>query len=187
MNVLDNEFLIVDDDVKLTPVIIPVICGADKIFKREGLKSRVTSGLRTSRDQLDTIVKYCKRYNIDAEFPEILTCGINDKIDFGQSGKIYTWARAWSKLLEIGVIINPPFPAKCLFDYWRDGRNKKGQMIGHSPHYYGNAFDNGGGLDHDITNELVCWEIAKREKLPGFKFALPERKNNCVHIDCVPI
>jgi hypothetical protein len=175
----ETNFLIVKPEVKLTPTIAFVIKGIDKYFEEAGLKAFVTSGERTSVDQLNTIRKYCDRYGVDKEFPEVKTCGVNDKID-----KYYVWQKAWSRLLEKGVIINPPMPASCLFDYIRNGVNKKGQIINHSPHYYGRAFDIGGGLDHDISNELPIVEKAFKERLRGMRGYLPERMNNCLHIDC---
>jgi hypothetical protein len=182
----NNKWLIVNVSVRLTDTIIPVIIGMDKYFEEEGVRAHVTSGQRTSQDQLDTIVKYARRYNVDKEFPEILTCGLNDTIDFGEGKKLFTWQRAWSRLLNIDVIINPPRPAKCLFDYFRDGINKKGMTIGYSPHFGGSAFDIGGGIDHDITNELKVVEYAfKDKKIRGLRGYLKERKNNCIHIDCV--
>ena len=183
----NNKWLIVNVGVRLTDTIMPVIIAMDKYFEEEGIRAHVTSGERTSQDQLDIIRKYSKRYEVDKEFPEILTCGVNDTIDFGeQNGKRFTWQRAWSRLLNIGVIINPPRPAKPLFDYFRNGVNKKGIIINYSPHFFGKAFDIGGGVDHDIANELRVVEIVfKDKKIAGFKGYLPERKNNCVHIDVV--
>ena len=180
---LDTEWLIVKPEVRLNPTLIRTIVAMDVEFKRSGLKAYVTSGERTSEDQLNTIIKYIKRYKVDAEFPEILTCGVNDIIDLGHT-KIYKWQRGWSKLLNIGVIINPPKPAKCLFDYIRDGVNKKGKVIGYSPHFWGKAYDIGGGTDHDISNELPVVQACMRKKIEGMKGYLPERKNNCIHIDC---
>ena len=183
---INNKFLIVKPDVRLTPTIIPVIKALDVFFEKAGLKAYVTSGERTSQDQLDIIRMYSKRFGVDKEFPEIRNCGVLSMITMG-TGKVFTWQRAWSRLLNIGVIINPPLPAKALFDYFRDGVNKKGTQIGYSPHYYGHAFDIGGGLDHDITNELHVVEVAFASKMiKGFKGFLPERKNNCVHVDCIP-
>ena len=180
MSYKDNKWLMVNQNVRMTPIIEPVIIGMDKLFERFKLIAYVTSGERSSEDQLNTIIKYCKRYKIDAEFPEVLTCKFNDKV-----GDLYVWQKAWSRLLNKGVIINPPMPAKCLFDYFRNGSNKKGQLIGHSPHYFKRAFDIGGGLDHDISNELEVVKTALAEHLPGMVGYLPERKNNCVHIDCL--
>jgi hypothetical protein len=181
----DNKWLIVNPGVKMTPAIEPGVIRLDKFFEEAQLRAHITSGLRDSVDQLNTILKYCKRYKIDTEFPEILTCKFNDKLL--KEPSLFAWQRPWSKLLNIGVIINPPLPAACLYDYINaDGVNKKGRIIGHSPHYWGKAADCGGGVDHDITNELVVIEKAlASKKIPGMKGIVKERKNNCVHIDFV--
>jgi hypothetical protein len=186
MELIDkNKYLIVNVGVRLTPVMIPVILGMEVFFEEEGVIAHITSGERTSQDQLDIIVKYAKRYDVDKEFPEILTCGIYDTIEINDNKRLFTWQRPWSRLLNKNVIINPPRPAICLFDYWRNGINKKGSLIGLSPHFYGMAYDIGGGTDHDITNELKCVKRAFESKtIPGFKGYLPERNNNCIHIDC---
>lgn len=186
MSAYDNKFLLVgkNSGVRLTPIIEPVIIALDKYFEAANLTARVTSGERTSGDQLTIIRKYSTTYKVDKEFPEILTCGVMDKIDF-QGKKIFSWQQAWSKLLSINIIVNPPLPAACLFDYIRDGVNKKGQIINHSPHYYGKAFDIGGGLDHDPTNELAVIKTAMFDKLKGLKGYLLERKQNCLHVDCI--
>lgn len=185
MDVFQNEWLVVRKKplVRLTPHIEPVIFVLDGYFKAANLKATVTSGERTSGDQLTIIRNYANTFKVDQEFKEIVTCGVMDKIDFG-SEKIYTWQRAWSRLLNIGVIINPPLDAKPLFDYIRNGVNKKGVMIGKSPHYYGKSFDIGGGIDHDPSNELSVVKKAINDKIPGLRGYLLERKNNCLHIDC---
>lgn len=179
MNVYDNTNLIVKSSVRLTPHIIPVILRMDAEFKAAGVIAYVTSGQRTAGDQLNTIVRYCIRYGVDKEYPEVIDCIAEDR----ESG-LFTWQKAWSRLLNLGVIINPPYPAKVLMDYWRNGVNKKGDLIGHSPHYFGLAFDIGGGLDHDISNELAVVKKAYAKGLEGLKGFLPERKNNCIHCDC---
>lgn len=191
MNVYDNKNLIVKPSVRLTPHITPVIALLDAEFKAAGFIAYVTSGQRTSGDQLNTIIQYCVRYGVDKEFPEIMECTAEEKNSEG----LFVWQKAWSRLLNIGVIINPPYPAKVLFDYVRDilvggvwkKTNKKGMIIGHSPHYFGLAFDIGGGTDHDIANELAVVKKAYEKKLPGLKGYLPERKNNCVHCDCLKV
>lgn len=184
-DVTKNTHLIVKTGVRLTDDIVPVIVAMDEYFKEANLTAYVTSGERNSQDQLDIIRMYTKRYAVDEEFPEIKTCNVSQKIDFGEGKKIFTWQRAWSRLLNKNIIVNPPFPATVLFDYFRNGVNKKGQEIGYSPHYYGKAFDIGGGIDHDIVNELAVVEKAvKEKKIPGMKGFLAERNNNCVHIDC---
>lgn len=182
-----NKFLKVKLGVVLNETIEPRIVDLDKYFEEANLVAYVTSGERSSQDQLDTIRKYCVRYGVDTEFAEIKTCGVLDKIDFGEGKKLFTWQRAWSRLLNKGVIINPPLPAEVLFDYIRNGINKKGTIIGHSPHYYGRAFDIGGGFDHDITNEVKVIQAAIAGGIKGIKGYLPERMNNCLHIDCEPM
>lgn len=187
MGVEANKFLIVKRGVKLTPTIIPVIIALDKKFEEAGLKAYVTSGERTSEDQLTIIKKYAERYKqVQEEFPEIKTAQVLTKITLPDGIKVFSWQRAWSRLLSMSVIINPPVPANAMFDYIRNGVNKKGQQIGYSPHYYGKAFDVGGGLDHDITNELKVIEAAFKEGIAGFKGYLAERANNAIHCDCVP-
>lgn len=183
MDVFKNEWLQVRQGVRLTPHIEPVILKLDAYFKEANLKATVTSGERTSGDQLSIIRKYSAQFKVDQEFPEIKTCGVLDKIDFGDGKKIFTWQRAWSRLLNQNIIVNPPLDAACLFDYIREGVNKKGQVIGKSPHYYGKAFDIGGGIDHDPTNELEVIKKALADKLPGLKGYLLERKQNCLHCD----
>lgn len=178
MNVKDNKFLIVLPKVRLTPHIIPVIVRLDPYFERAQLKAFVTSGQRSSMDQLNTIIKYAKRHGVDKEFPEVL-----EALPAQKNGKEYVWQRAWSRLLNIGVIINPPFPAVALYDYIRGKENRKGKLIGHSPHYFGYAFDIGGGVDHNIDNEMAVIKQAWDERVEGLKGYLPERKNNCIHVD----
>ena len=180
MSAYDNKFLLVgkQSGVRLTPIIEPVIIALDKYFEEANLKASVTSGERTSGDQLRIIRNYAEKYGVSKEFPEILTCGVLDR----DEDKLFKWQKAWSRLLNIDIIVNPPLPAVCLFDYIRNGVNKKGQQIGASPHYYGKAFDIGGGFDHDPTNEL---EVIKKAmgKVKGLKGYLLERKQNCLHID----
>lgn len=177
-----NKFLKVKEGVRLNPDLDAAVVELEKDFAEAGLVAWVTSGERTSEDQLDTIRSYAKRNGVEKEFPEILTCGVDDKIDFGHE-KIYTWQRAWSRLLNIGVIINPPKPSKALFDYIRDGVNKKGQTINYSPHYYGRAVDIGGGTDRSPSNEAEVVKKAIARRAPGIKGIVLEPKNNCCHVD----
>ncbi len=185
MTAYENKWLTVGvkSGVRLTPIIEPVIIALDPFFEKANLKASVTSGERTSGDQLTIIRKYATAYGVAKEFPEVLTCGVLDKIEV-DGKKIFAWQQAWSKLLNTNIIVNPPVPAACLFDYIRNGVNKKGQVINHSPHYYGKAFDIGGGIDHDPSNELTVI-IAALGKVKGLKGYLLERKQNCLHVDCV--
>lgn len=187
MNAEDNKFLRVKNkSVLLNEIIEPVIVYLDKYFEAANLKATVTSGERTSECQLDIIRQYAIRYKVDEEYPDILDCSVLGKT-IVDGVKYFAWQHAWSRLLNLGVIINPPLPAKCLFDYWRGSVNKKGTIIGYSPHYWGKAFDIGGGLDHDISNEIEVVQKALNDKVQGLKGYLAERKNNCVHVDCYPV
>jgi hypothetical protein len=179
----NNIWLTVKEGVKLNELLDDAAVELEKDFAAAKLKARITSGERDSDDQLNTVQTYARRYGIEKEFPEILTCGVNDKINLGRE-TIYTWQRAWSRLLNIGVIVNPPKPAKCLFDYWKDGVNKKGQEIGYSPHWYGKGLDIGGGSDYTPVNEAEVVKKAIARKAPFIRSYLLEPKNNCCHVNC---
>lgn len=178
----NNKYLRVKEGVRLNDDLDSAAVELEKDFAEAGVFAWITSGERTSEDQLDTVRKYAIRYGVEKEFPEILTCRLDDKIDFGHE-KIYTWQRAWSRLLNIGVIVNPPKPAKALFDYIRNGVNKKGHEIGYSPHWYKKAMDIGGGEDRDTSNEVAVVKKALARKAPYIKGYLNEPKNNCCHVD----
>lgn len=185
----ENRFLKVHKLVILTPVIEPVIIALDKYFENEGKVAYVTSGKRDAVSQLSIIRGYLAKTGLDKQYPDAMTCQLNDKKQFGTK-IVYVWQPAWSALLNKNVIINPPAAAECLMDYFRDGKNKKGQIIQPSPHFKGTAFDIGGsvdGIDGNVVSELNIIQKAWNNKLPGLKGFLPERNNNCVHCDCVDI
>jgi len=96
---------------------------------------------------------------------------------------VYGWQLGWSKLLNIGVIVNPPYPAKVLLDYYRRGskENRKGTVIGVSPHFKGTAFDIRGGKNLQEKSDVIKNSMGKVAGLKGY---LIEPKNNCVHVDC---
>lgn len=185
MKASENKFLIIKSGVILTPVIEPVICALDKIFEAFNIKALITSGLRTPHDQLIIIRGYLLNKGLKDQFPEAFQHDENGRMQTKEYGEIYTWQLAWSKLLNVGVIINPPAPAVCLLDYIRSGINKKGQTIYGSPHFKGTAFDIGGGAN-GIADELPPIKKALADKLPGLVDYLPERENNAIHCDCKP-
>ena len=136
-------------------------------------KQICTSGVRDAADQIRIIRKYLTKKGLNKTYPEAMICGIDDKV-----ADQYVWQMAWSNLLNIGVIVNPPRAAVVLMDYIRGGGNKKGQTIQPSPHMRGDetaCFDLSG---------LSAVPIAKRLKEEGkIRNYLPERENNCLHID----
>lgn len=177
-----NKWLIVRPDVKLTERIDPVITALDPEFKAAQLIAHVTSGMRSSQDQLELIRKYAILKGVAREFPRINSATLYGKMMYGGQ-TVYMWQPAWSRLLNIGMIINPPLPAVCLFDYFRNGVNKKGFTIGRTPHASGSCFDVGGGPD-GVEGEFAVLK-ASLERIPGMRGILLEHDNNCVHVDCV--
>lgn len=180
MTAKDNKWLVVNPGVVLTPTIEPVIIALDEYFGRHQLKAFVTSGLRDADDQLRVIRSYLVKKGLNTKYQNAMLCKVTDK----ESDGTYVWQMAWSNLLNVGVIINPPIAAKCLMNYVRNGVNKKGSTIGQTPHASGTAFNVGGG-NNGIMDELaVLNEALKEKKIPGLKSFLAERENNALHVDC---
>jgi len=176
-----NKNLIVRHHVVLNDNLDMVIAALDPYF--EGTKGYVTSGIRTKEDQLDIICKYALLKGIDHEFPAILLSRVDSHTMF-QGKSVYSWQGAWSRLLNRGIIINPPLPAAPLFDYYSGSGNKKGILIGQSPHMRGTAFDIGGG-SNGIDDELKVLRIAIPE-IPKIRNIKVERDNNAIHVDIFP-
>ena len=143
----------------------------------------VTSAVRTSQSQLNIIRKYAKSKNV-IYLNEIVE-DINKKIFIPVLNReVYSWQRTWSKLLNLNIIINPPFESEVLEDYWKlvDGKNvnKKGDKIKGSPHILGKAFDVSGKLH--IKETYACLDTAMRSGI-GITNILVERENNAIHND----
>ena len=186
MKSTSNQNLTVNKSVVLTDVIDAVITALDPYFIAAGVKGRVTSGLRDAENQLNIIRGYLAKTGLDKKYPDAITKGLKEKIEF--EGKIvFAWQPGWSALLNAGVIINPPVQAELLMDYIVNGENRKGKIYNATPHMNGNCFDIGGGEDGDISNELVAVNKALADKLPGLKSIVIERKNNCIHCNCIKI
>ena len=176
---MQNKWLIVRPGVVLTDIIDPVIAALDVYF--DGRHAYVTSGLRTKEGQLAVIQQYAKLKGVVKEFPATLTATVDGKTMY-EDRSVFSWQPAWSRLLEMGVIVNPPVAAAPLFDYVRGGVNKKGIVIMPSPHIRGTAFDIGGGSD-GIEDERAIIALAVGA-VPGLIRVVPERENNALHIDC---
>jgi len=165
------NYIVIKPGVVLNDIQRNKLQALDVEFK--GFPQTVTSGVRQAADQIRIIRKYLVAKGLNKDYPEAMVCGIDDKI-----AEQYVWQMAWSNLLNIGVIINPPRAAVVLMDYIRGGGNKKGQTIQPSPHMRGDetaCFDLSG---------LSAVPIAKRLKEEGkIRNYLPERENNCLHID----
>ena len=182
---MNNKFLLIKDSVILTEHITPVIERLDPFFAAHNLTAWVTSGLRRPEDQLRIIRNELNRRQISGEYQDAFR-DIGEKTEY-EGEEVYAWQPAWSRLLNLGFIVNPPYPAKVLMDYYRPGstENRKGKIIGDSPHTRGTAFDIGGGKD-GVVNEAIVMEQAMGN-VKGLKGYLIERNNNAIHVDCVPI
>ena len=188
MNAHDNKFLRVKPGVVLTPVIEPTIVDLEQDFAAAGIVAWVTSGKRGPEDQLRIIREALLKRKMDNIYPDTFKCGITDKVSYN-GRMIFGWQLGWSALLNAGFVVNPPFEAEALLDYYRPGSrtNSKGRMIGQSPHLKGTAFDIGGGSDGIsgiTTNELSVMKKALARKAKGLKGYLPEHANNAIHCDC---
>lgn len=172
-------------EVKKTPSITRAVELIEPYF--DGEPSEVTSGLRTINDQMKIIITKLIRHRLDTEYPEF-------KLHLGSSADfkvpvnddiLYWWQRSWSKLLNIGDIVNPPIPAACLFDYVRPGsqENRKGKVIQESPHAHGLAFDIGGGKSLLEKSKRVMKAIQDKECF--IKSTLIETVNNAIHLDVI--
>lgn len=191
MKASENKFLKVAEGVVLTATIEPVIVALDKYFEAANHVAYVSSGLRNPTSQLNAIRKYLRVNGLDQKYPIAMACMVEERITWG-GRDLYAWQPAWSKLLNIGVIINPPMKAEVLFDYYhpKDPKtNRKGKMINGSPHFVGKAFDIGGKMGEDVTikDELPIIERAFKDRVPGMVGYLPEHGNNCIHVDCVKV
>lgn len=173
--------IFIKNGVVLTEHIKPVIEALDPFFVDARITAWITSGLRSPEDQLRIIRNELKRRSISADYP-----GAFEDATYKKDG-VYGWQWGWSKLLSVGFVVNPPYPAVVLMDYFRPGstENRKGKLIGDSPHTRGTAFDLSGGFN-GVTDEAQVIEKAMG-KVVGLKGYLIERNQNCVHVDCNPI
>lgn len=174
--------LIYKDGVRKTPAITRTVDLLESYF--EDFSAEVTSGLRTHQEQINIISEKMKRHGIYKDFPEF-DLHLGSSVDFSvdvDDQIIYFWQRGWSKCLNIGDIVNPPLPAKCLYDYFRPGdtENKKGQVIEISPHQRGLAFDISGGSNLTEVCKRVMHAYQKGDCF--ILNYLQERINNACHV-----
>lgn len=181
---LSNTHLVVNRSVELTEHIDPVIADLDIYFSSENLHARVTSGKRNPESQLRIIRTALVNNRLADHYQEAFE-DINSRTIW-EGKDVYSWQPGWSKLLNIGFIVNPPLPAVCLMDYYRPGSttNRKGQVINPSPHFNGTAFDISGGADGIGREAAVIAKAFGEKKVRGLRGYLLERNQNCVHVDC---
>ena len=171
-----NKYLKLRQGVDLTDVIDSRIALLDSYF--QDYPCEVTSGLRTAQHQLDLIIQKCSNHGFPIP---------NASLDNPDS-----WLNGWGKLLTVGEMINPPYPAKAPFDYVKPNGEKRsaGNLIGISNHMQGHAFDIGGfnqelkqSRDLMKVQEIVS-EADKKEGNIIIAGMLLEPVNGALHIDC---
>jgi hypothetical protein len=173
--------------VESTPVIDAVLAELEPFAAEAGVKMVITSGLRDPQDQLRVIAGYAAEHGVS--FPEFDANDPHKKVRLADGRDVYAWQRTWSRLLFIGIVINPPLAAECLEDYIRpNGENMKGKLLQGSVHGNGKAFDEqaDGNLkdaQDEVPKKIAVLEKAKAAgvKIKGWKV---ERKNNAIHVDC---
>jgi hypothetical protein len=89
--------------------------------------------------------------------------------------------------LNRGVIVSPPLDAEVLFDYVKNGVNKRGQIIPATSHRLGTEFDIGGrgGENQTVDDEVEVVRFAMADNPGiGIREIKVERLQNCLHIGC---
>lgn len=140
----------------------------------------VTSGVRGPEKQLSIIGKFAAIKGV--KFSEYLVGNIYDKVTLAGVGEVYRWQQTWSRLLALGVIVNPPVAAACLEDYTHPSKGlvKAGTLIQASPHTRGTALDFSGANNIDRVVAVLSTAKAGGAEI---KNILIERENDCVHVD----
>jgi hypothetical protein len=135
-----------------------ILCSIDHYWPPKS--EIVTSAIRVPEDSLRIIRGYMVSHGLDKKYPEAMTCGILDKVSGTNE---YVWQKGWSAVLNVGVIVNPPYEAVALMDYFREGVNKKGHLIGQSPHIRKKAFDLSG-----VDSLTIVKRIVEDKKIRGY-------------------
>ena len=182
------KWIIYTEGVIRTPQTDVVIEKLEPYFEKAGFIGRVTSVLRDRNSQLAVIQQLAEAHKLILDGFELdFTLGTTF-----QGKEVPYWQLVWSKLLENGIIVNPPEPAVCLTDYISHDVNKKGQIIQPSPHFSGNCFDMGGRVILDGNNDLIekieeVYQILLKATADNVGIAKTdsspfiEHGNNCVH------
>lgn len=165
----NNKYLKVKEKVVLTELLDNAIFKLDNYFK--DYPRYVTSGLRSKSAQMRIILEKAKFKSMHCLF---------DERDYDlKVSDIYIWQSTWSRLLDMGYIINPPNTAK----YIGDNLKYKGRVIQVSTHIEpGNAFDIGAskGIEMDTVQGIINYAMTKEQCIKSFK---TEDVNNCFHIN----
>lgn len=176
--IADCRYLTVGSQVVLNDLLTKTICTLDDEFEIASVLAMVTSGIRTAQKQLSLIIQKAKLHGIDKTYPEILIATVDNK---------NSWLSAWSKLLVIGEMINPPKPAESLFGYTKPNGEIRpaGTLIDISNHMKAHSFDIA-RADLKVIGDIIQNAMDKKY-CPTIKGYLLEPVNNCVHVDCQDI
>lgn len=184
----NNKYLKVNKGVVLTPTTDASIAEVDQYFK--DCPSFVTSALRDANDQLRVMRNYLVNKGLDKKYPNTMTCKVDDMYyDAGLGKHLYVWQYAWSNLLNLRVIINPPLAAQVLMDYFGPqgtSKNLKGITINQTAHALGKAYNIGGG-SNGPQDEYNCIMAAQKAGCKTIVSFLLERENNALHVNCQKI
>jgi hypothetical protein len=164
---------------------IDLACGDHRIT--------VTRGHSTPQEQFEILSRFGGDHGCFS--PEFLPDGPLDlKINIPPIGLVYHWQRTWSRLLHLGVVVNPPLPAICLDDYTRpSGEKMQGKLVHESTHISGQAngcwpIDFSAKVNGVVNFELVRDILATAQAASaGIKEIKVEHGNGCVHIDTIKI
>jgi hypothetical protein len=176
---------ILDDNQKEVISRIAVICGDNRLT--------VTRGHSMPQEQLDLIERFGKDHG--CIFPEFIPDGPVDlKKECAEVGLVYHWQRTWSRLLHLGVVVNPPLSAICLDDYTRpSGEKMKGKVIHKSAHIAGQVngcwpIDFSARVNGQVNFDLVR-DIMDQARISnaGIQDIRVEHGNGCVHIDTLKV
>jgi hypothetical protein len=176
-----NEYLKVQSNVVLDDFLDGVLVKLEKKCKEKNVRMICTSGIRTEEDQLRIIRNELKKRKLDVKYPEAMSGAASETIQLNGE-TVYKWQMGWSALLNVNFIVNPPLKAKVLMNYINaSGVNRKGSYIEPSIHFKKLALDFGGGAN-GINDETAFIQEVMPD-IPEIVSIVPERNNNCVHIN----
>lgn len=176
---------VLDENQKEIISRIAVVCGGNRLT--------VTRGHSLPQEQLNIIRRFAIGHG--CLLPEFVKNGPVDlKTELAGIGLVYHWQRTWSKLLHLGVVVNPPHTAICLEEYTRpSGENMKGKEIPESAHIAGQnnrcwPIDFSARVNGAVNFAQVR-DILEQARISGagIRAVKVERGNTCVHVDTLQV
>jgi hypothetical protein len=157
-----------------------------------GMDLTATRGHSSALDQLATIEKFAGEHKV--HFPEFKHGVLDELIDIPGVGKVYLWQRTHSRLLVLGVVVNPPRPCRILENYIRPtGEKMLGKIMQASTHITGES-DGMWPIDfssrvNGVPNLALVNNILTRAKAAGagIEFIRLEPGNGCAHVGTLKV